>query len=145
MRRLALLLLAAVVVSGGPVSAGPSGDGGYLFRHLNAERIERDRGRLQWDPRLVACATERSRELVGSWAHSTDAEATACIEDTVAWDVIGEALGRAYSIEEVWDLLLASDAHRSMLLKARWNRVAIGVYHGDNTMVYVTIWVRRKA
>jgi Uncharacterized protein with SCP/PR1 domains len=143
-RKLALLLLAAVVVvSGGPVEAGPSGDGGVLFRTLNHERIERARGRLQWDPRLVACATERARELAENWAHSTDSSATLCLADTVRWDVIGEAIGRAYSIEQVWDLLMASDAHRSLLLKARWNRVAIGVYHND-TMVFVTVWVRRK-
>ena len=118
-------------------------DSDYLFHHLNAKRIERGVGRLRWDASLVACAREHSKLMAEQgFGHSTDSATTECLGD-LEWGVIAEAIGWGWSVEQVWRLLMRSDAHRSMLLRARWDLVAIGTWKLDGA-VYVTVWVREQ-
>ena len=112
----------------------------YLVHRINALRIEKGRERLRWDNRLVLPATAVAGRLVTDFSHTASPPELRNVE----WVDLGEAIGRAYNVEQVWDLLLASDAHRSMLMKRRWDRIGIGVVRAplnDQQGLYVAIWV----
>jgi len=113
----------------------------YLTHRVNTLRSEHDRDRLPWDNRLVEGATDAAERLTYDFSHTTTFDETIGVS---RWVLVGEAIGRAYDVEQVWKLILRSDAHRSMLLRPRWDRIGVGVARAplnDRAGLYVAIWV----
>lgn len=112
-----------------------------LMHRINALREEHDRHRLRWDNRLVIEATATAGRLVTDFSHSTNDTIQIDVKD---WVTLGEAIGRDYDVDLLWERILRSDAHRSMLMRPRWDRIAIGVCRAplnDQMGLYVAIWV----
>lgn len=119
MKRIMIVALAAWVLLPTPATARTQ-VADTLFHRINALRVEHGRERLRWDQRLVPGATEVAKRLVTDFEHSTT------VELNVGWTILGEAIAWAYDVDQVWELVVHSDAHRSMLMKPRWDRVGIG-------------------
>lgn len=94
-----------------------------LLRLHNAERAERGRGTLKTDASLTSFARRRAYEMAAKqdvW-HSRNLPAGK------RWYMVGENVGRATTVEEVFDGFLASSSHRANVLRAGFTSVGIGV------------------
>ena|SRR6478735_6290231 len=53
------------------------------------------------------------------------------------WRVLGENVGRGYSIEQVHDAFMNSTAHRNNILDARFDTVGVGVTRDGNGQYWI--------
>jgi uncharacterized protein YkwD len=152
MKRLAIAaLVAGAVLVGLPscvdATAYGSRAGRYLAVHIAERRADRGVKALEWDGRLIDCAKQHSIAMVDEFLHSTPEELQPCVDAAIGggtWVVVGEAIGWGYSVEQVWRLLMKSDAHRRLLMQPKWDRLSIGIYRTvfqERDAVFATVWV----
>lgn len=94
-----------------------------LLRLHNEERTEHDRRALKTDASLTSFARRRAVEMASKeqvW-HSRNLPAGE------RWYVVGENVGRAETVEEVFNAFLTSASHRANVFRPGFTSVGIGV------------------
>lgn len=135
------LLLAFLVAGNLPVAAtgsaspSPSDEAAeHLLNLLNAERQQRGLAPLQRVPALAAAAHIRTDELAGSFSHTRPEGSLADLLDDVGlpWRECGESLATVNqprapraAAERAHALLMASEAHRELLLSPGFEYVGV--------------------
>ena len=106
-------------------------------RRINAERSERNLGKLSLDPELSKAARVHTREMVrtNELHHTPSDKLRKRVTD---WIVLGENVGVGGSVDSLHDAFMASPAHRDNVLHAAYQHVGIGTKKADGRM-WVTV------
>lgn len=120
-----------------------------LLRYLNDERTANGRGVVTVDPELVRIARLRAEKMVelGGIEHNLPDYGTAgkqLTREGYKYAYLGEDLASAGSVYQAHKQLVASSAHREIMLDSRFTKVGIGVAHWKNRpgVVVVEIFVQ---
>jgi uncharacterized protein YkwD len=108
------------------------------FRSLmNAERVERNRGRLKMQEALVAVARQQSGAMAnsGSIFHNPD---LANDLNQVSWSIAGENVGVGNSVDSLHQAFMNSAPHRKNIVRRVFKRVGVGVVTADGR-IWVTV------
>lgn len=92
---------------------------------INATRAELGAQTLSRDAQLDKGAQAKANELAqtGQLVHSQNPAAGVAAN----WTVFGENLGKGSSVDQVYQLWLASPTHKSTMTDARFNYAGVGV------------------
>lgn len=142
-RRTALvfLLVAAFLVQGLATDPARAGDTvqnrAEMLQLTNEDRSDRDRDALRLNDRLSRYARRHSREMAeqGELFHTPD------LADKLrgtGWTIGAENVGMGPSLEALEDAFMASRPHRRNILRAGFERTAIGVVESDGSF-WVTV------
>jgi uncharacterized protein YkwD len=134
LRRILLLVAAALVLAPTAAAAGLTRSESSILREMNRVRAGHGLRPLRFDNRLESAARSHSREMVGTGTFAHGAFGTRMLSFNVKGTFAGENLawgvgarGTARGIVAAW---LASPAHRANLLRASFGRVGVGAVVG---------------
>jgi uncharacterized protein YkwD len=142
-RRTALvfLLVAAFLVQGLATDPARAGDTvqnrAEMLQLTNDDRANRDRDELRLNDRLSRYARRHSRDMAeqGELFHTPD------LADKLrgtGWSIGAENVGMGPSLEALEDAFMASRPHRKNILRAGFERTAIGVVESGGSY-WVTV------
>lgn len=108
-----------------------------LLRYINNERTANGRGVVTVDQELVRIARLRAEKMVelGGIEHNLPDYGTAgkqLTSEGYKYAYLGEDLAAAGSVYQAHKQLLASSAHREIMLDARFTKVGLAVVHWNN-------------
>ncbi len=138
---LASLLVAAFLVQGSAIDPARAGDTvqnrADMLQLTNDDRADRDRDALRLNDRLSRYARRHSREMAerGKLFHTPD------LADKLrgtGWSIGAENVGMGRSLEALEDAFMASRPHRKNILRAGFERTAIGVVESGGSF-WVTV------
>lgn len=138
---LASLLVAAFLVQGPAIDPARAGDTlqnrADMLQLTNDDRADRDRDALRLNDRLSRYARRHSREMAerGKLFHTPD------LADKLrgtGWSIGAENVGTGRSLEALEDAFMASRPHRKNILRAGFERTAIGVVESGGSF-WVTV------
>lgn len=106
-------------------------------RRINAERSDRNLGKLSLDPELSKAARVHTNEMVRrSVLYHTPSDKLR--RRVTNWIVLGENVGVGGSVSSLHDAFMASPAHRDNVLDATYQHVGIGTKKANGRM-WVTV------
>jgi uncharacterized protein YkwD len=127
---LASLLVAALLVQGLATEPARAGDTvqnrAEMLQLTNDDRADRDRDELRLNDRLSRYARRHSRKM----AERDELFHTPDLADKLrgtGWSIGAENVGMGPSLEALEDAFMASRPHRKNILRAGFERAAIGV------------------
>lgn len=131
----ALIIMLATVVSPASSSAARDGDAGWLLSHINAERQAAGLAPLAPDPRLAGVARSHALDMIARhyFSHITPDGATAATRlarGGIRFAAAGENLAGHSNVVGAHEMLMASQAHRAVILSPRFTRAGIAVVRG---------------
>jgi uncharacterized protein YkwD len=133
--RLALLVLAALVLAPAAGAAGLSRSESTLLRQLNRTRAAHGLRPLRFDVRLERAARAHSREMLvsGMFAHGAfgDRMARFAVQGSFAGENLAWGVGYNGTARGIVAAWLASPEHRANLLRPSFRRVGIGQLTGS--------------
>jgi uncharacterized protein YkwD len=112
---------------------------GKVLRLTNADRAAAGLDPVQLDERRSRFAVRHSGRMAeyGYLFHSPEPQLRRAL-DAAAWSVGGENVGVGRSVRTVQDAFMRSPSHRSNVLGAEYDRVAIGVVEADG-VTWITV------
>lgn len=120
-----------------------------LLRYINNERTANGRGIVTVDPELVRIARLRAEKMIelGGIEHNLPDYGTAgkqLTREGYKYAYLGEDLASAGSVYQAHKQLVASSAHREIMLDPRFTKIGIAVAHWKNRpgVVVVEIFVQ---
>ncbi|MGB9920849.1 MAG: CAP domain-containing protein [Moorellales bacterium] len=120
-----------------------------LYRWINAERAKAGQPPVEADLELVRLARLKAQDVAtyDYYGHTSPTYGTPGQMLTAAgypWSACGETIAKAGSAYKAHRLLMASSAHRAIILSPTYTRVGIGVapYVGRSGLVVVELFVR---
>ncbi|HEU4865803.1 MAG TPA: CAP domain-containing protein [Actinomycetota bacterium] len=138
---LAFLLVAAFLVQGLAIDPARAGDTvqnrAEMLRLTNDDRADRDRDELRLNDRLSRYARRHSRQMAerGELFHTPD---LADKLQGTGWSIGAENVGMGPSLEALEDAFMGSRPHRRNILRAGFERTAIGVFESGGRF-WVTV------
>lgn len=134
--RLALGILAIVLVSLGSTACNKEQRPFEAFFYANQERTDHRLGVLRWDDELAAKAQSWAEHLAdtGSLSHSR-------ITDGVSgeWNRLGENVGSGRDVNAVHDGFMKSSSHRAAIL-GNFDRAGMGVVEKSGKVWVVQVF-----
>jgi len=138
---LAFLLVAAFLVQGLAIDPARAGDTvqnrAEMLQLTNDDRADRDRDELRLNDRLSRYARRHSRQMAerGELFHTPD---LADKLQGTGWSIGAENVGMGPSLEALEDAFMGSRPHRRNILRAGFERTAIGVFESGGKF-WVTV------
>jgi uncharacterized protein YkwD len=129
--------------------SGLTAEEAQLFRWINQERLKAGRSPVEADPELMRLARLKAQDVAtyDYYGHTSPTYGTPGQMLTAAgypWSACGETIAKAGSVYKAHRLLMASSAHRAIILSPTYTRVGIGVapYVGRSGLVVVELFAR---
>lgn len=136
LRLLGVLALALAFAAGTALPAlGSSGDVSRLAGLHAQARNEHGLSSLPAVADLARDAQRHAQDMAarGEIYHSGRTS------DLQGWSALGENVGYAGTVDEVFSLFMDSPSHRSNILDAGWDSIGIGVASGDDGSIYASV------
>jgi hypothetical protein len=134
---LAVALLAATFVSIQPAGADTVSDEAAFLAKLNDLRAAKGVRTLEPNGALTQVARTWSAGMAakGSISHNSSLGAQA----PPVWSRLGENVGMGMDVQGLHDAFVASPAHFKNMVDGAFDAVGIGVVHGKDGMIFVTV------
>lgn len=134
------------------VDAAPAGltaEEAQIFQWINQERLKAGKAAVELDPELTRLARLKAEDVAtyDYYGHTSPTYGTPGQMLTAAgyrWAAAGETIAKAGSVYKAHALLMASSAHRQIILSEEYTRVGVGVVHyqGRPGLVVVELFAR---
>ena len=133
-----LIVAAAAVATlqwlGAPAAGATPAEDARLLALLNSVRSEAGLPPVIADASLASVASGWAASMASAGALSHNGSLTSSL---TGWSKLGENVGRGATIEVVHGILVASPAHRAVMVDPAFTRVGFGVVHAADGRVYV--------
>lgn len=132
-----------------PEPSGLTAEEAQVFRWINEERAKAGRAPVETDPDLVRLARLKAEDIAtyDYYGHTSPTYGTPGQMLTAAgyrWSAAEETIAKAGSLYQAHAMLMASSAHRKIILGEQYTRVGIGIarYQDRPGLVLVELLVR---